>query len=50
MSNKGGSSAQHCLVGNIRPKSKLSKRENKAKARARKAEAMHAFQQLTVGV
>jgi hypothetical protein len=35
MSNKHASK-QHCLVGNIRPKSKLRKRKNKAKARARR--------------
>ncbi len=35
MTNKS-SSKQHCLVGNIRPKSKLSKRENKAKAAERR--------------
>ncbi len=37
MSNKHASK-QHCLVGNIRPKSKLSKRANKAKARVRRLE------------
>lgn len=31
------SSKQHGLVGNFRPKSKLSKRRNKANARARAA-------------
>jgi hypothetical protein len=37
MTNKS-SSKQHCLVGNIRPKSKLRKRRNKAKAAERRAE------------
>ncbi len=37
MTNKS-SSKQHCLVGNIRPKSKLRKRRNKANARARREE------------
>ncbi|MBU1019005.1 MAG: hypothetical protein ABII07_04625 [Patescibacteria group bacterium] len=32
MTNKG-TSHQHCLVGNIRPKSKLGKRAEKEKAR-----------------
>ncbi len=36
MTNKS-SSKQHGLVGNIRPKSKLRKRRNKAAAKARKA-------------
>ncbi|MBT6069100.1 hypothetical protein HOG48_05065 [Candidatus Peregrinibacteria bacterium] len=35
MTNKS-SSHQHGLVGNIRPKSKLRKRRNKAKAKERK--------------
>lgn len=35
MTNRS-SSHQHCLVGNIRPKSKLSKRANKALAAARR--------------
>ncbi len=38
MTNKHASK-QHCLVGNIRPKSKLRKRRNKAKANERKATA-----------
>lgn len=37
MSNKS-SSKQHGLVGNIRPKSKLRKRRNKALANQRKAD------------
>lgn len=37
MTNKHASK-QHGLVGNIRPKSKLRKRRNKAKAAERKAE------------
>ncbi|MBP7819226.1 hypothetical protein KA036_00100 [Candidatus Gracilibacteria bacterium] len=37
MTNRS-SSHQHCLVGNIRPKSKLSKRANKAKAAFRREE------------
>jgi len=49
MSNRGGKSKQHCLVGLKRPKSSLSKRANKAKARARKAEATQKFQELTKG-
>lgn len=36
MTNKS-SSKQHCLVGNIRPKSKLGKRANKRKNNDRKA-------------
>ena len=36
MTNKS-SSKQQCLVGNIRPKSKLRKRKNKAKAAERRA-------------
>jgi len=39
MTNKHASK-QHCLVGNIRPKSKLRKRRNKALARARKEELL----------
>ncbi|MDP2691011.1 MAG: hypothetical protein Q8O95_01235 [bacterium] len=49
MSNKGGKSHKHCLVGLKRPKSPLHKRDNKAKARVRKAEAVMAFQALTKG-
>lgn len=37
MTNKS-SSKQHCLVGNIRPKSKDGKRRNKALARERRLE------------
>lgn len=36
MTNKS-SSKQHCLIGNIRPKSKLRKRANKENNNARKA-------------
>ena len=43
MTNRS-SSKQHCLVGNIRPKSKAYKRRNKAKARARR-EARQAAEQ-----
>lgn len=49
MSNKGGSSKKHCLVGFKRPKSTMSKRNNKAKAKDRKAEAVAAFQAFTKG-
>ena len=35
MTNKS-SSKQHCLVGNIRPKSKMRKRKNKAGAKVRR--------------
>jgi len=49
MSNRGGKSKQHCLVGLKRPKSSLSKRRNKDKARERKAEANKKFQDLTKG-
>lgn len=37
MTNKA-SSKQHCLVGNIRPKSKLRDRVNKEKASVRREE------------
>jgi len=37
MTNKHASK-QHCLVGNIRPKSKLRKRRNKELARERRSE------------
>ncbi|MFH1218784.1 MAG: hypothetical protein V1679_03005 [Candidatus Peregrinibacteria bacterium] len=40
MTNKHASK-QHCLVGNIRPKSKLRKRRNKAKAKARREERLN---------
>lgn len=49
MSNRGGKQKKHCLVGMKRPKSTLSKRDNKAKARDRKAEAVKKFQELTKG-
>lgn len=42
MTNKHASK-QHCLVGNIRPKSTLAKRRNKAKARVRKEELRAKF-------
>lgn len=42
MTNKS-SSKQHGLVGNIRPKSKLRKRANKAKARERRLERQAAI-------
>jgi len=50
MSNKGGRSHKHCLVGMKRKKSTQSNRDNKAKARKRKAEKVAEFQQLTAGV
>ena len=50
MSNKGGRQKKHCLVGLQRPKKNLGKRANKAKARARKADAVAAFQELSKGV
>lgn len=50
MSNKGGRSKKHCLVGFVRPKSTMGKRANKQKANARKADAVQEFQQLTAGV
>lgn len=49
MSNKGGKQKKHCLVGLKRPKSSLSKRANKAKAKDSKAEALEKFQALTRG-
>lgn len=49
MTNKGGRSHKHCLVGLNPPKSPLYKRRNKAKTNARKAEAMMKFQALTKG-
>jgi len=49
MSNKGGKSQKHCLVGLKRPKKNLAKRVNKAKAKERKAEAVAAFQELSKG-
>lgn len=44
MTNKG-SSHQHCLVGNKRPKSKLRVRANKEKARARSKARQEAIQE-----
>lgn len=49
MSNKGGSSKKHCLVGFKRPKSTMGKRGNKARARERKAEAIATFQSFMKG-
>jgi len=45
MSNGGGKEHKHGLVGYIRHKSPLYKRRNKAKANARKVEAMRKFQE-----
>jgi len=49
MSNKGGKSRQHGLVGINPPKSAMYKRTNKAKAKARKAEGMARFQDMLKG-
>lgn len=48
MTNKHASK-QHCLVGNLRPKSKQSKRDQKAAARERRAERVSKFQELIKG-
>lgn len=50
MSNRGGKSHQHGLVGMKTPVSAMAKRRNKAKANARKAESLKAFQALTAGI
>lgn len=50
MTNKGGKSRQHGLVGIEPPHSPEYKRRNKAKAKARKADSMAKFQELTAGV
>jgi len=48
MTNKHASK-QHCLVGNIRPKSTQTKRENKADARVRREERVNKYQELIKG-
>ncbi|MDP3975387.1 MAG: hypothetical protein Q8P95_00545 [bacterium] len=50
MSNRGGKSHKHGLVGLKPPVSPYAKRRNKVKARARKAEAVKAWQAATKGV
>ncbi|MGE3278573.1 MAG: hypothetical protein AB7J40_02095 [Candidatus Altimarinota bacterium] len=49
MSNKSGKARQHGLVGINPPHSPMYKRRNKAKAKARKADAMAKFQDMLKG-
>jgi len=50
MSNDGGKAHQHGLVGINPPHSPEYKRRNKAKAKARKAEAMEKFMAFSRGI
>jgi|CXWL01.1.fsa_nt_gi hypothetical protein len=50
MSNRGGKSPQHGLVGINPPHSAQYKRTNKAKAKARKASALEVFMSHSRGV
>jgi hypothetical protein len=49
MTNKGGKARQHGLVGINPPHSPMYKRNNKAKAKARKAAGMARFQEMLKG-